>query len=222
MMDNIAAHLPDDVPDLTNPEAVGKYIREKHQELLRSVEHPPGNREAFKDNVLKTDLFNRMCLALITSMKTEDSESPDDLDELIEYYDCEHSDASHDMFGLREVLRIENARLVQLEKLGQTLTSDAAVTAIKDVNDKSHALPVQPPINAQFLLYLFLEKNGREEAVGDALETYSQHVERLGKFRADILFYREVALSALPFIKRVVAKAGGLLLLGEWIRRNIS
>jgi len=77
----------------------------------------------------------------------------------------------------------------------------------------------QPPLNAQFLLYLFLEKRGREEAVGDALEEYSRYVKRVGKLRADILFYQEVGRCAWPFIKRMVAKVGGLIVIGEWLRK---
>ncbi|HEV2864241.1 MAG TPA: permease prefix domain 2-containing transporter [Pyrinomonadaceae bacterium] len=79
--------------------------------------------------------------------------------------------------------------------------------------------PKRPPRNAQFLLYLFLEKRGREEAVGDALEDYSQYIKRVGKLRADILFWQEAGRCAWPFIKRTAAKIGGLIVIGEWIRK---
>jgi predicted nuclease with TOPRIM domain len=77
----------------------------------------------------------------------------------------------------------------------------------------------RPPRNAMFFLYLFLERKGREEAVGDALEEYSLYIKRVGKVRADILFYQEVGRCAWPFIKRVAAKVGGLIVIGQWLRK---
>jgi hypothetical protein len=71
-------------------------------------------------------------------------------------------------------------------------------------------------------LYWFLEKKDREVGLGDAIERYGKDIEAFGRWRANLLFYQQVALSAWPFFRRVIAKAGGMMLLGEWIRRHIS
>lgn len=84
---------------------------------------------------------------------------------------------------------------------------------------RSEQSPPHPPLNAQFLLYLVLEKKGREEAVGDALEKYSGHLAKFGKWGANFLFYQEIGRCVWPCVKRVAVKTGVLILLSEALRR---
>jgi len=78
------------------------------------------------------------------------------------------------------------------------------------------------PINAEFILHIFLKTDELDAVVGDLLEKYKKKWERFGPRRAKFWFYSEVLRSLWPLLKRLVAKAGGLLALGEWIRRHVS
>jgi hypothetical protein len=86
---------------------------------------------------------------------------------------------------------------------------------------ESVALPPRPPLDAEFILHLLLRHDEHDAVIGDLVERYGKKVERLGMQRANIWFYLEVFWSALPLIKRAVAKASGLIAAGEFIRRHI-
>lgn len=76
-----------------------------------------------------------------------------------------------------------------------------------------------PPTNAKFLLYLFLEKKDREIIIGDLVEDYGNIHREFGHRRANIWFYKQTASSILPLLKRFVTRVGGLIVIGEWIRK---
>ncbi len=79
-----------------------------------------------------------------------------------------------------------------------------------------------PPLNAEYILHLFLKADERDAVIGDLLERYASKHERFGERRAQFWFYGEVARSLWPLLKRLIARAGGLIALGEWIRRHVS
>lgn len=79
-----------------------------------------------------------------------------------------------------------------------------------------------PPINAEFILHIFLKRDELDAVVGDLLEKYKKIWERFGPRRAKFWFYSEIARSLWPLLKRLVVRAGGLIALGEWIRRHVS
>jgi hypothetical protein len=79
-----------------------------------------------------------------------------------------------------------------------------------------------PPLNAEFLLYLFLDKNEREIVVGDFIESYSHVLSRFSKRRADLWFYKQVAGSLFPLLRRALLKVGAFVWLGRILRRLIS
>ena len=83
-------------------------------------------------------------------------------------------------------------------------------------------LPPQPPLDAEFILHLLLNKDEQDALIGDLIERYGKKCERLGVRRANFWFYAEVCRTAWPLIKRFIAKAGGLIAVGEWLRRHIS
>lgn len=83
-------------------------------------------------------------------------------------------------------------------------------------------LPPQPPLDAEFILHLLLNKDEQDALIGDLIERYGRKCERLGVRRANLWFYAEVVRTAWPLVKRVIAKAGGALAVGEWLRRHIS
>jgi hypothetical protein len=78
------------------------------------------------------------------------------------------------------------------------------------------------PLNAEYLLYLFLRKEEREALIGDLAECYGEVIRRFGKVRADIWFYKQVAGSLFPLIRRAVLRVAALAWLGRALRRLIS
>jgi hypothetical protein len=74
------------------------------------------------------------------------------------------------------------------------------------------------PFHAEYLLHLLLAKQEREALIGDLLEEYKQIVHYFGKRYADIWFYKQVAFSIWPFVRRIVTRAAALL----WLSRFIS
>lgn len=87
---------------------------------------------------------------------------------------------------------------------------------------RSALSPARPPFNAEYLLYLFLGKEEREAVIGDLVECHRQMVRRFDKRRADIWFYKQVAGSLLPLLRRAVLRVGALVWLGRILRRLIS
>ena len=67
----------------------------------------------------------------------------------------------------------------------------------------------QPPARAQAFLRLLLDARDQKVIVGDLIERYEVKVNKRGKRRADLWFYYEVARSSWPFIRRMIARAGG-------------
>ncbi len=83
-------------------------------------------------------------------------------------------------------------------------------------------VPLRPPINAEYLLYLFLRRNERDEVIGDLIETYGHVLRRFGKARADLWFYRQVVGSIAPLVRRCFVRIGALIWLGRILRRLTS
>lgn len=80
----------------------------------------------------------------------------------------------------------------------------------------------RPPINAEYVLYLLFRKDEREVAIGDLIEEYDQVLRRFDRRRADIWFYKQVAGSLFPLLRRAVVRIGALVWLGRVLRRLIS
>lgn len=76
-----------------------------------------------------------------------------------------------------------------------------------------------PPLNAKFLLHLLLEKKDKEAVIGDLVEDYGKLQQEFGHRRANIWFYKQVASFIYPLLRRFVAKVGGLIVIGEWLRK---
>jgi hypothetical protein len=80
----------------------------------------------------------------------------------------------------------------------------------------------RPPFNAEYLLYLLLRKEERDVVIGDLIECYGKIRGRFSKRRADIWFYKQVAGSLLPLLRRALLRIGALVWLGQVLRRLIS
>jgi len=103
------------------------------------------------------------------------------------------------------------ARGAQLCNLMQETTT--AVLAYKAISCNSRA-----PFHAEYLLHLLLAKQEREALIGDLLEEYKQILHHFGKRYADVWFYKQVAFSIWPFVRRIVTRAAAFL----WLSRLIS
>lgn len=80
-----------------------------------------------------------------------------------------------------------------------------------------------PPIQARFLLDLFLAKDDREAIPGDLEEDFAADLSRYGAGRARFLFWTRtmgVIARRNPVCRWVIVF--GLARLGEWILRKIS
>jgi hypothetical protein len=82
--------------------------------------------------------------------------------------------------------------------------------------------PTRPPVNAEYLLYLFLGKEEREAVIGDLVEEYGTIKLRFNKQCADIWYYKQVAGSLLPLLRRALLRIGAVVWLGRILRRLIS
>jgi hypothetical protein len=76
------------------------------------------------------------------------------------------------------------------------------------------------PKFGQYLLYLFLSKKDREYLIGDLDEEYLEVQAKFGRRLADVWYYKQVATSAWPMMRKAVGW-GLLASIGAWIRRLI-
>lgn len=87
---------------------------------------------------------------------------------------------------------------------------------------KEESAIARPPFNAEYVLYLLLRKRERDVVIGDLIESYGQILERFNKRRADIWFYKQVAGSLWPLLRRALLRIAALVWLGRILRRLIS
>jgi hypothetical protein len=66
---------------------------------------------------------------------------------------------------------------------------------------RDHTMPSGPPLNAQFLLDLFMPESRCEEFLGCLEERYNRKLARLGKKRADWWYHKQVATSLWPLFR---------------------
>ena len=86
---------------------------------------------------------------------------------------------------------------------------------------KSQPQSTRASANGELLLSILLNKDEQEAAIGDFLELYAQKLERLGKLRADIWAYSDIARTVWPVLRRKLAEAMGIVGAAEWIRRHL-
>lgn len=123
-----------------------------------------------------------------------------------------------DEASIRAAVRYELVNLLQLTSREAT---PVTVTQ-RDVGVNEPSGAPRPPLNAEFFLHLLLREEEQEALIGCLVEQYGRKFERLGKRRADLWFYAEVARSTWPLARRFAAKAVKVAVLGEWIRRMIQ
>jgi hypothetical protein len=82
----------------------------------------------------------------------------------------------------------------------------------------------RPPLNAQFLFYLFLDAKTCDALVGDLEERYRTVLKKFGTRRANSWYWVQVITSLSPFIwaatKRLLKAASGVAAMLEIWRRG--
>ena len=226
MQENLNAHLPDD-PLAGTPEELLAQIKIGQQYFQAMVTRLTDDRPLMSEDALGlSKIMDAMgayskwkdkLIKAIASGKIDD-----------EWWSRPEKERQQIRAEVRRILHLEN---VQINALAKKIylareKEQSARFVLRRLRAENAAKPKdampQPPLNAQFLLYLFLEKESREEAVGDQLESYSTYLKRFGKVRANLIFYGEVARCAWPFIKRVVTSLGLVSLLIELLRKLAS
>lgn len=83
-----------------------------------------------------------------------------------------------------------------------------------------HSEKLIPPNRAEQLLLLILSKPEREYLVGDLAEEFAEIGAKHGARYAKLWYYKQVAASAWPMVRKAV-KWGVWAWVGEWIRRRV-
>jgi hypothetical protein len=79
-----------------------------------------------------------------------------------------------------------------------------------------------PPKNGERALLLLLSKEQRSaNIIGDLAEEYSQIRGEHGKKFADFWYWKQVATSMGPILRKLL-RIGLVSWIGEWVRRNVS
>lgn len=80
----------------------------------------------------------------------------------------------------------------------------------------------RPPLNAEFLLYLFMGRQSCDALVGDLEERYKVIRKKFGQRRANVWYWTQVFISLRPIILAWVKKMSGVVALIEAYRRMRS
>ncbi len=97
-----------------------------------------------------------------------------------------------------------------------------SISLVRQSTTKKETLPLRPPFNAEFLLYLLLPREEMEVVSGDLIEGHGTVLKRFDKRRADIWFCKQVVGLLLPLVRRALLKIGTLVWLGRVLRRLVS
>jgi|GEM_PF-3562269 len=109
----------------------------------------------------------------------------------------------------------------EVNKLAATIGALLMIGWLFRATKETHSA-FRPPFNAEYVLYLFLRREERDEVVGDLIESYGHITQRFGKRRADVWFYKQVAGSMLPLFRRSLLRLGAFVWIGRILRRLIS
>jgi len=129
--------------------------------------------------------------------------------------------------GSMEWQRSENVQTVLpfMQEVSGSVVSSVAETDVKTVTPHvvdmpSNNPPQTPPQVGERLLLLILTKQERVNVPGDLEEEYRTIAVKHGARYAKLWYYKQVAESAWPLIRKAV-RWGLLASVGEWIRRLI-
>lgn len=129
--------------------------------------------------------------------------------ELIDY------DLNHLALEIKEVeIDIEKTRIA-IEQEARLLILSRRSSSIKSRRSSSI-----PPQLGERMLLLILKKDERVNIPGDLAEEYGEIAVKHGARFAKVWYYKQVAASAWPMIRKGV-RWGVLASVGEWIRRII-
>ena len=120
-----------------------------------------------------------------------------------------HPDEDHHAYLQLKNLRLKKRVIVnkQTAEQRERALTEAVENAVEELR-QAQPSHVAPPVNAQFLLDLFLPESRCEEFLGDLQERYSKKLPRLGKARADWWYRKQVLTSLWPLACGFTRHAG--------------
>lgn len=110
---------------------------------------------------------------------------------------------------LCQALRVRDRSELVLLWERSTLRTHRAITSWEKMASAPHAgtPTASPPLNAQLLLDLFLPESRCEEFLGDLEERYKKKRCRLGNWRSNVWYYKQVATSLWPLFRAWLRRA---------------
>jgi hypothetical protein len=81
--------------------------------------------------------------------------------------------------------------------------------------------PNQPPRLGEYALFLFLSKQDRINIPGDLEEEYRHIESKFGARPATIWYYKQVATSIAPLLRKCFIKWVTIAWVEEWVRRHL-
>lgn len=218
MDDNQTKQGDDALPDSNEHKAVMNFFESQYQALLKDIDGLSNSHAASPSSGLdKLEQELNTTSAILNRTLIFNQSVREYLVRLTEFEITEE-----DSCLIQDIFKEEKMRLAKIRERQNILEATLGIlegkrpTTVK-VHRRSNVS--QPPLNAKFLLYLFLDKRDREVGLGDAIEDFAKHLKMFGRRRATWLFYQQIWLSAWPFIRRVISKVGGLILLSKWLRK---
>ena len=123
----------------------------------------------------------------------------------------------------RELNTMPESTLAPIESL-YGLAQDGSKPTVNNETSEAQKTQqiVRPPLNAEYVLYLLLSTDERDAVIGDLNEVYARIFQRFNKRRADIWYYKQIAGSLFPLIRRALLRIATLVWLGRILRRLIS
>jgi hypothetical protein len=82
--------------------------------------------------------------------------------------------------------------------------------------------PPSPPKFGEYLIYLFISRNIRDNLLGDLQEEFLEVYGKFEERKARIWYYNQVLKSLYPLIRRFIIKWGLIGLIGKWVSKIMS
>jgi hypothetical protein len=160
--------------------------------------------------------------------------SEDEIDELLSNHRVHHS-SFKEFEDVEELTTIVNSLRRQLIRLRESKAPHSKRLLIRAIlqgfsfrlqevietsTDSLSQLPSEPPLLGERILLLILTKEDRVNIPGDLAEEFSEIAAKHGNRYAELWYYKQVAASAWPMIRKAI-RWSLLASVGEFIRRII-
>ncbi len=195
------------------------YKRVENEELRQELEHYvkdlPANRPQFENLMLPRTQRQKEILDYIYRFMAKHGHEPS-YAQIARYFDV-----SSKATIAKHISALEKRGLIKREHEPGRFTLAVKVKAAPP-DTLCEATAPRPPFNAEYILYLLLARDERDFVIGDLIEGYGEISTRFNKRRADLWFYKQVAGSLWPLLRRALLEIQALAWLGRILRRLVS